>query len=151
MDPFDRTFLLAAHEAGLPMASISRQIPVFRRCAGPSQSVLLLTRCGHLDRPLNGEHTMMLTKQRLIVLAESRLLHRPRVQVDAAVSQLRNVVWSADSLLTSIELSATTPDGVRERFLIRVRKPGMIWHLEAALGYVFRPGAIGPRKLNIAA
>jgi hypothetical protein len=148
MDPFDRTFLSAANEAGIAMASISRQIPLFRRCVGLDQTVLLLTRCGLLDRPFSGDHTMLLTKTRLVVLTESRLLHRPRVHLDATVTALRNVVWAADARLTSIELSATAPDGVRERFIVKVRKPGMIWHLEAALGYVFRPATIGQRKLS---
>ncbi len=149
MDPFDRTFLSAANVAGIPMASISRQIPLLRRCVGLDQTVLLLTRCSLLDRPLAGDHIMLLTKTRIIVTSESRILHRPRVHLDAAVTTLRNVVWTADRRLTSIELSATAPDGVRERFIIKARLPGMIWHLEAALGYVFRPATIGLRKLNL--
>jgi hypothetical protein len=148
MDPFDRTLLSAANEAGIAIASISRQIPLLRRRVGLDQTVILLARCGLLDRPLSGDHTMLLTKTRMVVTAESRLLHRPRVHLDAAVTTLRNVVWTADMQLTSIEVSATTPDGARERFLIKVRKPGMIWHLEAALGYVFRPATIGQRKLS---
>jgi hypothetical protein len=148
MDPFDRTFFSAANEAGLPMASISRQIPVFRRCAGPGQTVLLVTRASRLDRPLSGDHLMLLTRERLVVTSESRLLHRPHVHLDAAVADLRNVVWTADPRLTSIELSATAPDGFRERFLIKARTPGAVWHLEAALGYVFRPAGSGLRKLN---
>ncbi len=85
----------------------------------------------------------------MIVTSESRFLHRPRIHLDAAVTTLRNVVWTADQLLTSIEFSATAPDGARERFIVKVRKPGMIWHLEAALGYVFRPSTVGLRKLDI--
>jgi len=50
MDPFDRTFLPAAAEAGLPLASISRQIPIFRRCVGIGQTVLIVTKCSRLDR-----------------------------------------------------------------------------------------------------
>jgi hypothetical protein len=148
MDPFDRTFLSAANVAGIPMASISRQIPLLRRCVGLDQTVLLLARCGLPDRPLSGDHIMLLTKTRMIVTSESRILHRPRAHLDAAVTTLRNVVWTADPLLTSMELAATAPDGVRERFIVKVRKPGTIWHLEAALGYVFRPATIGLRKLD---
>jgi hypothetical protein len=148
MDPFDRTFLPAANVAGLSMASISRQIPLFRRCVGLDQTVLLLTQASRLDRPLSGEHLMLLTRERLVITSEGRLFHRPHLHLDSAVADLRNVVWTADSRLTSIELSATAPDGFRERFLIRVRNPSALWHLEAALGYVFRPAGVGLRKLN---
>jgi hypothetical protein len=151
MDPFDRTFLSAANVAGLSMASISRQIPLFRRCVGPGQTVLLLTHASRLDRPLSGEHLLVLTRERLVVTGEGRLFHRPHLHLDAAVADLRNVVWIADTRLTSIELSATAPDGFRGRFLIKVRSPGALWHLEAALGYVFRPTGGGLRKLNPAA
>jgi hypothetical protein len=91
---------------------------------------------------------MLLTRERLVVTTETRMLHRPRLHLDAAVSELRNVVWSADARLTSVELTVTAPDGLRERFLIKVRKPGSVWHLEAAFGYVFRPAGIGMRTLN---
>ena len=151
MDPFDRTFLSAANVAGLSMASISRQIPLFRRCVGVDQAVLLLTHASRLDRPLAGDHLMLLTRERLVVTSEGRLFHRPHLHLDAAVAALRNVVWTPDPRLTSIELSLTAPDGFREHFLIKVRDPGALWHLEAALGYVFRPTGGGLRKLNPAA
>jgi len=94
---------------------------------------------------------MLLTKDRLVITSESRLLHRPQLHLDASVSELRNVVWTADARLTSVELSVTAPDGVRERFLIKVRRPGAVWRLEAALGYAFRPAGIQLRRLNPAA
>lgn len=131
------------------MASISRQIPLFRRCVGLGQTVLLVTRCSRLDRPLSGDHLMLLTRDRLVVTTETRMLHRPRLHLDAAINELRNVVWTADARLTSVELTVTAPDGVRERFLIKVRKPGSVWHLEAAFGYVFRPAGAGMRKLSV--
>jgi hypothetical protein len=130
------------------MASISRQIPLFRRHVGREQTVLIVIRCSRLDRPLCGDHLMVLTRERLVVTIESRLLHRPRIHLDAAISDLRNVVWTADPRLESIELAATAPDSVREHFLINVRNPGEVWHLEAALGYVFRPARLGMRKLS---
>jgi hypothetical protein len=109
----------------------------------------MVTRCHRLDRPLSGDHLMLLTRDRLVVTTETRLLHRPRLHLDAAVSELRNVVWEPDVRLTSVELTLTAPDGLRERFLIRVRKPGSVWHLEAAFGYVFRPAGVGMRKLSV--
>jgi len=132
------------------MPSISRQIPLFRRCVGLDQTVLLLTRCNRLDRPLSGDYLMLLTRERLVVTTESKLLRRPRLHLDAAISDLSNVVWTPDTRLTTIEFSATAPDGLRERYLIKVRNPAAIWHFEAALGYVFRPAGPGMRKLNTA-
>lgn len=130
------------------MASISRQIPLFRRCVGLSQTVLLLTRCSRLDRPLSSDYLLLLTRERLVIAAETRFLHRVRLHLDAAVSELTNVKWEPDTRLASIELCATAVDGIRERFLIRVRQPGAIWHVDAALGYVFRPSRTGARRLS---
>jgi hypothetical protein len=146
MDPFDRTFLPAAAGAGVPMASISRQIPIFRRCVGLGQTVLLVTRCSRLDRPLSSDHLMLLTRERMVVTSESRMLHRARLHLDAAVADLANVRWEPDAQHTSVEFTANAVDGVRERFLIKARQPGTVWHLDAVLGYVFRPS--GTRRFN---
>jgi hypothetical protein len=151
MDPFDRTFLSAANVAGIPMASISRQIPLLRHCVGPDTTVLLLARCDRFGRPPSGDHILLLTKTRLIVTSESRILHRPRARLDAAVATLRDVHWTANAGLTSMEIAATGPDGVRERLLITVPRPESIWHLAAAFGYVFRPATIGLRTPDRAA
>jgi hypothetical protein len=148
MDPFDRTFLPAAAQAGLPMASIGRQVPVFRRCVGLGETVLLLTRCSRLDRPLSCDYLLLLTRQRLVITAETRVLHRVRLHLDAAISELINVKWEPDTRLTSIELSATAGNGIRERFFIKARQPATIWHVDAALGYVFRPSRTGARRLS---
>src|SRR4051794_9194158 len=121
MDPFDRTFLPAAAEAGLPLASISRQIPIFRRCVGIGQTVLIVTKCSRLDRPFSADHLMLLTRDRMVIPSESRMLHRARLHLDAAVTELSKVVWEADARLTAIEFNASAPDGVRERFLIKTR------------------------------
>ena len=147
MEPFDRTFLPAAAEAGLPMASITRQVPIFRRCVGLGHAVLLVTRCSRLDRPLSADHLMLLTCERMVITSESRLLHHARLHLDAAVAELDNVSWMPDARLTAVEFAATAIDGIRERFLIKARRPGTMRHLDAVLGYVFRPGG-GTRRLN---
>jgi hypothetical protein len=146
MDPFDRTFLPAAAEAGLPMASITRQIPIFRRCVGLGQTVLLVTRCTRLDRLFSADHLMLLTRERLVITSESRLLRRVRLHLDVDVNELRNVAWEADGRLASIELSATAASAGRQRFRIKARRPGNVWHLDAVLGYVFRPS--GTRRFQ---
>ena len=61
MDLFARTFLPAATDAGLDMPTISRHLPVFRRCLG-ADTVLLVSRCTRADRPLSGEHVLVLSR-----------------------------------------------------------------------------------------
>ncbi len=140
MDLFARTFLPAATDAGLDMPTINRHLPVFRRCLG-GDSILLVSRCSRPDRPLSGEHLLVLTRNRLVVTHETRLVHKLRLHLDAPLHELADVRWTPDPLLTSVELSATAIDGIRERFTLKVRHPGLIWHLDETFGYVFTTAA----------
>ena len=45
MDVFSRTFLPAAAEAGVAIPTVSRHMPIFRRCVEPDDSTVLVTRC----------------------------------------------------------------------------------------------------------
>jgi len=146
MDRFDRTFLAAALEAGLPTATVQRHLPIFRRQVDHDQTVLMLVRCARYDRPLRADHLMMLTRERLVVTSETPRLHRARPHLDAAVADLDHARWQPDPAGTSIEFAATVPDGVRERFLIPARRQDTLWHLDASFGYVFRPS--GVRRFN---
>ncbi len=137
MDAFARTFLPAAADAGLDMPTISRHLPVFRRCLG-ADPVLLVTRCTRADRPLAGEHLLVLTRHRLVVTHESRLVHKLRLHLDAPIHELAHVRWAPDPLLTSVQLAATAIDGIRERFTIKLRHPELVWHLDETFGYVFQ-------------
>jgi hypothetical protein len=136
MDAFARTFLPAAADAGLDMPTITRLLPAFRRCLG-TDSVLLVARCTRADRPLAGEHVLALSRHRLVVTHESRLVHKLRLHLDAPIHELSDVAWAPDGLLTSVELAATAIDGIRERFTIKVRHPELVWHLDETFGYVF--------------
>jgi hypothetical protein len=138
MDLFARTFLPAATDAGLDMPTISRHLPVFRRCLG-ADTVLLVSRCTRTDRPLAGEHILVLSRHRLVVTHESRLVHKLRLHLDAPIHELSEVRWTPDALLTSVELAATAIDGIRERFTVKVRHPELVWHLDATFGSVFQP------------
>jgi hypothetical protein len=136
MDAFDRTFLPAAIDAGLDMPTISRHLPVVRRCLG-TEPVLLVTRGTRADRPHAGEHLVVLTRTRLVITHESRLVHRLRLHLDAPLHELSQVRWAADAHQCSVELSATAIDGIRERFVLKVRQPDAVWHVEETLGYLF--------------
>ena len=45
MDVFSRTFLPAAAEAGVAIPTVSRHMPIFRRCVEPDDATVLVTRC----------------------------------------------------------------------------------------------------------
>jgi hypothetical protein len=141
MDVFSRTFLPAASEAGVAIPTVSRHLPVFRRCVSPDDATALVARCLRPDRPMRGEFLLLLTYHRLVVTQESRLLHRLRLHLNTDLRHLNNVSWNPDPRLSAIELVATAIDGVRERFLIRTGHPKQVWHLDALLSHVFRPRA----------
>jgi hypothetical protein len=141
MDLFARTFLPAAADAGLTMPTIIRHQPVVRRCLGPGDAVLLVGRCVRPDRPLAGEHLLVLTRSRMVVTREGRLLRRARLHLDAPIGELSRVTWAPEPRLIAVELAATAIDGVRERLWIKVRHPRAVWLLDATFRYVFRKAA----------
>ncbi|HEY7174286.1 MAG TPA: hypothetical protein VH442_05160 [Micromonosporaceae bacterium] len=143
-DAFDRTFHAAVTEAGLRLEALGRHVPIFRRVVGAGQAVLLVARCGRLDQPNHKDHLMVITRDRVVITSESRSLRRARVHLNAAVAALLNVRWQADT--ASVEFAATAIDGVRERFLIEAPTPAVVSHVDAVLGYVFRPA--GTRRFN---
>ncbi len=145
-DVFDRTFQVAATEGGLPVEALARHLPIFRRTVGAGQTVLLVARCGRLDQPNAADHLIVITRDRVVITSESRSLHRARLHLNAAVAALMNVRWQPDAGLTAVEFAATALDGVRERFLIEAPDAAGVSHVDAVLGYVFRPA--GTRRLN---
>jgi hypothetical protein len=145
-DVFDRTFQIASTEAGLPVEALARHLPIFRRTVGAGQTVLLVARCGRLDQSNSADHLIVVTRDRVVITSESRSLHRARLHLNAAVAALMNVRWQPDAGLTAVEFAATALDGVRERFLIEAPDVAGVSHVDAVLGYVFRPA--GSRRLN---
>jgi hypothetical protein len=138
MDVFSRTFLPAAAEAGVPIATVSRHMPVFRRCVDPDDPAVLVTRCLRPDQPLGGEFMMLLTYRRLVVTQETRVLHRLRLHLNANLRHLSDVSWSPDVRQSAVEVAATAVDGVRERFRMRLGEPERVWHFDEQLKHVFR-------------
>jgi hypothetical protein len=149
MDLFARTFLPAAADAGLDLPAISRHLPVFRYCLG-ADAVLLVTCCTRQDRPF-AEYVLALTRHRLVILHESRVVHRVRLHLDAPLHELADVRWAADPTGTTLELSATAIDGVRERFTLRPRRPDALARLDTRLAAAFgaaRPAGTDGRRLS---
>jgi hypothetical protein len=138
MDVFSRTFLPAAAEAGVPIATVSRHMPIFRRCVDPDDTTVLVTRCARPESPLAGDFMMLLTYRRLVVTQETRLLHRLRLHLNANLRHVSDVTWNPDLRQSMVEMAATAVDGVRERFMMRLGEPEQVWHFDELLKHVVR-------------
>jgi hypothetical protein len=138
MDVFSRTFLPAAAEAGVPIATVSRHMPVLRRCVDPDDTAVLVTRCLRPERPIAGEFMLLLTYRRLVVTQESRVFHRLRLHLNANLRHLSDVTWNPDLRQSMVEVAATAVDGIRERFMMRLGEPEQVWRFDELLTHVFR-------------
>jgi hypothetical protein len=138
MDVFSRTFLPAAAEAGVTLPTVSRHMPILRRCVDPDDSTVLVSRCTNPDRPLTGDFLLLLTQRRLVITQETRILHRLRLHLNANLRHLSDVTWAIDLRSSVVDVAATAVDGVRERFRMRLAEPEQVWHFDALLQHVFR-------------
>ena len=138
MDVFSRTFLPAAAEAGVTIPTVSRHMPVFRRCVEPDDTTVLVSRCYRPDAPMSGEFMLLLTYRRLVVTHETKVLHRLRLHLNANLRHLSNVTWNPDLGRSALEVAATAVDGVRERFRLRLGEPEAVWRSDSLLQHVFR-------------
>jgi hypothetical protein len=138
MDVFSRTFLPAAAEAGVAIPTVSRHMPIFRRCVEPDDATVLVSRCLRPDAPLSGEFMLLLTYRRLVVIQETRVFHRLRLHLNANLRHLSNVTWNPDVARSVVEVAATAVDGVRERFRLRLGEPEAVSHFDSRLQHVFR-------------
>ncbi|MFC0004160.1 hypothetical protein [Micromonospora siamensis] len=150
MDVFSRTFLPAAAETGLAAQTVTRHMPIFRRCVGSGDAPVLVTRCSRPGRPVAGDYLLLLTHRRLVVTRQSRVLHRLQLHLNTELRELSNVTWSPDPRLHAVELAATAIDGVRERFLIRTANPKQVWQLDQLLHHAFRTRLRNPRERVVA-
>ena len=138
MDVFCRTFLPAAAEAGVPIPLVSRHMPILRRCVDPDDATVLVARCASSDNPQAGEFLLLLTKRRLVVTQQTRVLRRLRLHLNTNLRHLDNVTWTPDLRHSVIEVAADAVDGIRERFTMRLAEPEQVWHFDALLKHVFR-------------
>jgi hypothetical protein len=122
MEPLDfpHRLLTAASDAGAaaPDASMFRRhLPILRRCVTDADEPLLLAR---VDRPGDrANYVLLLTADRLVVTAESRILRRLSMHLNSACRDLIDVLWTAEPSMGGVALSATAFDGVREHFWVR--------------------------------
>src|SRR4051812_9627051 len=133
MDVFSRTFLPAAAEAGVAIPTVSRHMPIFRRCVEADDTTVLVSRCFRPDAPMSGEFMMLLTYRRLVVIQETKVLHRLRLHLNANLRHLSNVTWNPDLGRSALEVTATAVDGVRERFRMRLSEPETVWRFDSLL------------------
>jgi hypothetical protein len=150
-DQFSRTFLPAAAEAGVGLPAFSRHIPIFRRCVGQRDTPVFVARCRGADpRPARADarrtgagrrrnQVLLLTRQRLVVTAESGLLRRLRLHLNAELRHLADVTWTPEPALGGIRLAATAVDGVREHFWVEASGPDRVRRLDAVLSQLFAP------------
>ncbi|MEU4242962.1 hypothetical protein [Actinoplanes sp. NPDC026619] len=139
MDVFSRTFLPAAAEAGVTIPTVSRHLPIIRRCIDPDDTTVLVSRCYRPEAPMAGEFMMVLTHRRLVVTQETKVFHRLRLHLNAHLRHLSNVTWNPDVNHSAVEVTATAVDGVRERFRLRLAEPAAVPHCAELLQHVFRP------------
>ncbi|GAA0451865.1 hypothetical protein Ade02nite_76930 [Paractinoplanes deccanensis] len=142
MDVFSRTFLPAAAEAGVAIPTVSRHMPIFRRCIEPDEKTVLVGRCLRPDAPLAGEFMLVLTYRRLVVTQETKVLHRLRLHLNANLRHLSNVSWRPDPARSTVDVTATAVDGVRERFRMRLATPKAVAHSDKLLQNVFGSRAL---------
>jgi hypothetical protein len=133
MDVFLSTFHTAAEAGSVALPAAKRHLSIFKSCVDQDDTAVLMGRCG---RPLF-DYYVMLTKRRLVVVRETRLLHLRRLHLNANLRHLSHVTWRLDFSKPSIEVAATAMDGVRERFRMRLGDDAAVWAAEELLRQVF--------------
>jgi hypothetical protein len=147
-DAFSRTYLPAAAEAQIPLATANRHAAVLRRCAGTRDSVTVVAPCSQANRRLGRFRTssmVMITTRRLVITTQSPILRRLHLHLNAELSQLADVTWTADPDGTVMHLALTAMDGIREHFWLRLGSADQLQCLNEALTRVFRRAPV-PRK-----
>ena len=85
-----------------------------------------------------GEYMLVLSYRRLVVIQETKVLHRLRLHLNTDLRRLSNVSWNPDLGRSALDLTATAVDGVRERFRLRLREPEAVRRSNSLLERVFR-------------
>jgi hypothetical protein len=144
MDLFSRTMLACSAEAGLTTTALARHVPLLRRNIRAGDQVSLLSRGVGSDGLGSGDHILMLTGERMVVTRQSRLLGRVRLCLDAPVSAIENLRWSADPAGPGVELNFTVLEGPgateprRWHFWLPATHAKRVWRVDALLARAFR-------------
>ncbi|GAB1688523.1 hypothetical protein [Krasilnikovia sp. M28-CT-15] len=150
MDVFSRTFLPAAAEAGVAIPTVSRHMPILRRCVESDDATILVSRCLRPEHAMSGDFLLLLTYRRLVVTQETWVLRRMRLHLNANLRHLSNVTWNIDLRRHTVDLAATAVDGVRERFRVRAAEPDHVWRVDSLLRHVFRERPAQPAVRPVA-
>jgi hypothetical protein len=140
-DAFSRTYLPAAAEAQIPTATANRHATVLRRCAGTRDTVTVVAPCFRSNRQASRfgpSNVLMVTARRLVITTQSPILRRLRLHLNAELSQLADVTWTAEPDGAVMQLALTAMDGAREHFWIRMGSREQLQRLNDALTLVFR-------------
>jgi hypothetical protein len=154
MDLFSRTMLACSAEAGLTTTALSRHVPILRRNIRAGDQVSLLSRCVGSDGLGSGDHVLMLTGERMVVTRQSRLLGRVRLCLDAPVTAIENLRWSADPAGPGVELNFTVLEGPdaaephRWHFWLPASHAKRVWRVDALLARAFRRPKAVARPVN---
>ncbi len=151
-DAFSRTYVPAAAEAQIPTATANRHATVLRRCAGTRDSVTVVAPCFRSNRPLGrfrSTNLIMVTTRRLVITSESPVLRRLQLHLNAELSQLADVTWTAEPDGTVMQLALTAMDGVREHFWLRMGSREQLQRLNDALTRVFRRPTPAKRRVAL--
>ncbi|WP_328463781.1 hypothetical protein OHA21_38915 [Actinoplanes sp. NBC_00393] len=147
MDVFSSTFHTAAEAGSVPFPTANRPLSIFQSCVDQDDPAVLVARCARPGAPFSGNYHLLLTERRLVVIRETRPLHRFRLHLNANLRHLCNVTWRLDLAKPGIEVSATAMDGVRERFRMRLSDEAVVWRVEELLRQSFE----GPRGRRVPA
>jgi hypothetical protein len=141
LDPFSRTFPPAASAAEVPLPMANRHARVLRSCAGSRDNVVLVAPCVRTNRRLGHRapnSLIMITRHRLVVTSETRILRRLRLYLNADLTHLADVTWSPEPDRSALQFAATAVDGIREHFWIRLARADDVVRLDCLLRELFR-------------
>jgi hypothetical protein len=80
---------------------------------------------------------IMITKHRLVVTAETPVLRRLRLYLNAELHHLADVTWTAEPDRAALQFAATAVDGIREHFWIRLADADDAVRLDGLLRELF--------------
>jgi hypothetical protein len=151
-DAFSRTYLPAAAEAQIGTATANRHATILRRCAGTRDTVTVVARCFRANRParpFGARNLLMVTTRRLVITTQSPILQRLHLHLNAELSQLADVTWTAEADGTLMQLALTAMDGAREHFWIQMGSREQLQRLNDALTLVFRRPTPAKRRVAL--
>jgi hypothetical protein len=140
LDPFSRTFVPAAAAAQVPLSVVNRHVGVLRSCAGSRDTVVLVAPCVRSNRRVGRgapSSLIMITRHRLVVTAETPVLRRLRLYLNAELHHLADVTWTPEPDRAALQFAATAVDGIREHFWIRLAGAADAVRLDGLLRELF--------------